>query len=182
MKRALGLIELRSIARGMNTTDQMLKAANVELLRAHVVCPGKYIILIAGNISDVRAAVDVGERVSPEVVVDHFILPNVHPSIFPALTATTQVENVKSIGVVETFTLAASIVAADIAVKAAPVELIEIRLPFAMGGKAFAIFTGEVSAVRSGVNSAVEALKNEGVLDSFTVISSPHKDLIDKLL
>lgn len=173
---------MRSIARGMNTTDQMLKAANVELLRAHVVCPGKYIILIAGNISDVRAAVDVGERVSPEVVVDHFILPNVHPSIFPALTATTQVENVKSIGVVETFTLAASIVAADIAVKAAPVELIEIRLPFAMGGKAFAIFTGEVSAVRSGVNSAVEALKNEGVLDSFTVISSPHKDLIDKLL
>jgi microcompartment protein CcmL/EutN len=39
MKRAIGLIELRSIARGMNTTDKMLKAANVELLRAHVVCP-----------------------------------------------------------------------------------------------------------------------------------------------
>ena len=122
MKRAIGLIELRSIARGMNTTDQMLKAANVELLRAHVVCPGKYIILIAGAISDVRTAVDTGRRVAPEVVVDHFILPNVHPSIFPALTATTQVEQVKAIGVVETFTLAASIVAADIAVKAAPVQ------------------------------------------------------------
>ena len=182
MKRAIGLIELRSIARGMNTTDQMLKAANVELLRAHVVCPGKYIILIAGNISDVRTAVDVGQRVAPEVVVDHFILPNVHPSIFPALTATTQVEQVKAIGVVETFTLAASIVAADIAVKAAPVDLIEVRLPFAMGGKAFVVFTGEVSAVRSGVNSAAEALKDEGVIDSFTVIPSPHKDLIHKLL
>ena len=182
MKRAIGLIELRSIARGMKTTDQMLKAANVELLRAHVVCPGKYIILIAGAISDVRTAVDTGRRVAPEVVVDHFILPNVHPSIFPALTATTQVEQVKAIGVVETFTLAASIVAADIAVKAAPVDLIEVRLPFAMGGKAFVVFTGEVSAVRSGVNSAAEALKDEGVIDSFTVIPSPHKDLIHKLL
>ncbi len=182
MKRAIGLIELRSIARGMNTTDQMLKAANVELLRAHVVCPGKYIILIAGNLSDVKTAVETGKKVSPEVVVDHFILSNVHPSIFPALTATTRVENIKSIGVIETFTLAASIVAADIAVKAAPVELIEVRLPFAMGGKAFAVFTGEVSAVRNAVNSAVEELKNEGVLDSFTVIPSPHKDLIDKLL
>ncbi|MCB0214478.1 MAG: BMC domain-containing protein [Anaerolineae bacterium] len=182
MKRAIGLIELRSIARGMNTTDQMLKAANVELLRAHVVCPGKYIILIVGNISDVRTAVDTGRRVAPEVVVDHFILPNVHPSIFPALTATTQIEHVKAIGVVETFTLAASIVAADIAVKAAPVDLIEVRLPFAMGGKAFVVFTGEVGAVRSGVNSAAEALKNEGVIDSFTVIPSPHKDLIHKLL
>ncbi|MCB0197923.1 MAG: BMC domain-containing protein, partial [Anaerolineae bacterium] len=93
-----------------------------------------------------------------------------------------QVEQVKAIGVVETFTLAASIVAADIAVKAAPVDLIEVRLPFAMGGKAFVVFTGEVSAVRSGVNSAAEALKDEGVIDSFTVIPSPHKDLIHKLL
>ena len=65
MKRAIGLVELRSIARGMSTTDKMLKAANVELLRAHVVCPGKYIILIAGNISNVRTAVEVGQEVAP---------------------------------------------------------------------------------------------------------------------
>lgn len=182
VKRAIGLIELRSIARGMKTTDTILKAADVELLRAHVVCPGKYIILVAGSISQVKSAVSIGQQVAPEVVVDHFVLSNVHPSVFPALTATTEIENVKAIGVVETFTLAASIVAADIAVKAAPVDLIEIRLPFAMGGKAFTVFTGEVSAVRSAVNTAAEQLKDEGVIDSFEVIPSPHKDLIEKLL
>lgn len=182
VKRALGLIELRSIARGMKTTDAILKAADVELLRAHVVCPGKYIILVAGSISQVKNAVALGQQIAPEVVVDHFILSNVHPSIFPALTATTEIENVKAIGVIETFTLAASIVAADLAVKAAPVDLIEIRLPFAMGGKAFTVFTGEVSAVRSAVNTAAEKLKDEGVIDSFEVIPSPHKDLIEKLL
>ncbi len=182
VKRALGLIELRSIARGMKTTDAILKAADVELLRAHVVCPGKYIILVAGSISQVKNAVALGQQIAPEVVVDHFILSNVHPSIFPALTATTEIENVKAIGVIETFTLAASIVAADLAVKAAPVDLIEIRLPFAMGGKAFTVFTGEVSAVRSAVNTAAEQLKDEGVIDSFEVIPSPHKDLIEKLL
>ncbi len=182
VKRAIGLIELRSIARGMLTTDTLLKAGEVELLRAHVVCPGKYIILVAGTISQVNAAIEAGQQVAPEVVVDHFVLPNVHPSIFPALTATTEIEVVKAVGVIETFTLAASIVAADIAVKAAPLQLMEIRLPFAMGGKAFAVVTGEVSAVRSGVNAAVAALKDEGVLDSFAVIPSPHKDLIAKLL
>ena len=78
VKKAIGLIELRSIARGMKTTDAILKAANVELLRSHVVCPGKYIILVAGKISQVRSAIAVGEQVAPEVVVDHFILPNVH--------------------------------------------------------------------------------------------------------
>lgn len=182
LKRAIGLIELRSIARGMLTTDAILKAADVELLRAHVVCPGKYIILVAGAISHVRTAVATGQQVAPEVVVDHFILSNVHPSVFPALTATTEIENVRAIGVVETFTLAAAIVAADVAVKAAPVELIEIRLPFAMGGKAFTVFTGEVGAVRSAVNTAAAQLKDEGVIDSFAVIPSPHKDLIAKLL
>lgn len=182
LKRAIGLVELRSIARGMLTTDAMLKAADVELLRAHVVCPGKYIILIAGTISHVKNAVAVGQEVAPEVVVDHFVLSNVHPSVFPALTATTEIENVKAVGVVETFTLAAAIVAADTAVKAAPVDLIEIRLPFAMGGKAFTVFTGEVGAVRSAVNAAAAQLKDEGVIDSFTVIPAPHKDLIAKLL
>ena len=130
----------------------------------------------------VRSAIEAGRQVSPEVVVDACILPNVHPSVFPALTATTNVEHVRAVGVIETFTLVASIVAADLAVKAAPVELIEVRLPFAMGGKAFVVFTGEVSSVRSGVNSAVEQLKDEGVIDSFVVIPSPHKDLIEKLL
>ena len=182
VKRAIGLIELRSIARGMKTTDAILKAADVELLRAHVVCPGKYIILVAGTISHVKNAVSIGQQIAPEVVVDHFVLSNVHPSVFPALTATTEIENVKAIGVVETFTLAASIVAADLAVKAAPVDLIEIRLPFAMGGKAFTVFTGEVSAVRSAVQTAADRLKDEGVIDSFEVIPSPHPDLIEKLL
>lgn len=166
----------------MYTTDVMLKQAKVELLRAHVVCPGKYVILIAGAISQVQSAIEAGRKVAPEVVVDSCILPNVHPSLFPALTATTVVENVRSVGVIETFSLVAAIIAADVAVKAAPVDLIEIRLPFAMGGKAFVTFTGEISSVRSGVNSAVEQLKDEGVIDSFVVIPSPHKDLIEKLL
>jgi microcompartment protein CcmL/EutN len=182
VKKAIGLIELRSIARGMLTTDAMLKAADVELLRAHVVCPGKYIILVTGTISHVTNAVNTGQNVAPEIVVDHFILPNVHPSVFPALTATTVIEEVKSIGVIETFTLASAIIAADVAVKAAPVQLIEIRLPFAMGGKAFTLFTGEVSSVRNAVQTAVSQLKDEGVIDSFAVIPSPHKDLIEKLL
>lgn len=180
--KAIGMIEMRSIARGMLTADVMLKQGNVELLRAHVVCPGKYVILIAGAISQVRSAIDAGQRATPEVLVDTFVLPNVHPSVFPALTATTEVDNVRAVGVIETFTLAASIVAADAAVKAAGVELIEIRLPFALGGKAFVVFTGEISAVRAGVNSAVELLKDEGVIDSFVVIPSPHKDLVEKLL
>jgi microcompartment protein CcmL/EutN len=182
VKKAIGMIELRSVARGMHTTDVMLKAADIELLRAHVVCPGKYIILIAGDVGAVRSAINAGMEVFPEVIMDTFVLPNVHPCIFPALAAVTQVTEVKALGIVETFSLASSIVAADIAVKAASIEIIEIRLPFAMAGKAFVSFTGDVSSVRTAVDSAVYALKDEGVIDSYTVIPSPHKSLVEKVL
>ena len=182
MKRSIGLIEMRSIAKGIEAADAMLKAADIELLRAHVVCPGKYIVLIAGDVGAVRSAVAAGEAVSPGLLVDSFILPNVHPSIFPALSAVTEVEHVRSLGIVETFTLASAIMAADTAVKAASIELLEIRLPFALGGKAFAIFTGDVAAVQSAVDSAVNVLKDEGVIESYVVIASPHKSLIEKML
>lgn len=182
MKKAIGMIELRSVARGMQTTDVMLKAADVELLRAHVVCPGKYIILISGDVGAVRSAISAGEEMYPEVIMDTFVLPNVHPCIFPALAAVTQVAEVKALGVVETFSLASSIIAADVAVKASAVEIIEIRLPFAMGGKAFVTFTGDVSSVRTAVDSAVNTLKDEGVIDSYTVIPAPHKSLVEKVL
>ena len=33
--KAIGMIEMRSIARGMMTADVMLKQANVDLIRAH---------------------------------------------------------------------------------------------------------------------------------------------------
>lgn len=182
MKQAIGLIELRSIARGIETTDTILKQGDVELIRAHVVCPGKYIVMVSGDVGAVRSAIQAGENVTPEVIVDTFIIPNVHPTIFPALAAVTDVTTIRSIGVVETFTLASAILAADIAVKAAGIELIEIRLPFALGGKAFTIFTGDVAAVKTAVAAVENKLKDEGVLDSTVVIPSPHKSLVEKLL
>lgn len=56
MGTALGMIELSSIARGIETCDFMVKAAQVDLVRASTVCPGKYIIIIGGDTADVRAS------------------------------------------------------------------------------------------------------------------------------
>ena len=44
---AIGMVELNSIARGIETCDYMVKAAQVDLIRSSTVCPGKYMILIA---------------------------------------------------------------------------------------------------------------------------------------
>ena len=53
MRLAIGMVELNSIARGIETCDYMVKAAQIQLLRSSTVCPGKYLILIGGETGDV---------------------------------------------------------------------------------------------------------------------------------
>lgn len=50
MGKASGMVELSSIARGIETSDYMVKAAQVDLIRSSTVCPGKYMVIIAGDI------------------------------------------------------------------------------------------------------------------------------------
>ena len=91
MGLAIGMVELNSIARGIETCDYMVKAAQIQLLRSSTVCPGKYLILIGGETGDVRASMKEGMLRGGECVVDTLMLPNVHPSLIPAMSGTTQV-------------------------------------------------------------------------------------------
>lgn len=181
-EKAIGLVEFISIARGIEATDEMVKVADVDLLLSRTVCSGKYITMIGGEVAGVERSIDVGVEVAGETLVDQFILPNVHPSVIPSITATTPVEDLRSLGVIETFSVAASIVAADTAVKAASVELIEIRAAIGLGGKSFVILNGDVSDIRTAVERGVERAREDGTLVYSIVIPAPRKELLDALL
>ena len=58
----LGLVEVRSIAAGAELADRMVKAAEVELLRAATICSGRYLILVAGDRQAVDTAVDAARQ------------------------------------------------------------------------------------------------------------------------
>ncbi|MBN1592084.1 MAG: BMC domain-containing protein [Candidatus Coatesbacteria bacterium] len=179
---SIGLIELNSIAVGIETGDAMLKAAYVNLLRASTICPGKYIVLVYGAVDAVRASVQAGRECGAENVVDHLIIPSVHPEVIPAIAAATEVEVVNAIGVIETFSAASSIVAADFAAKAADIQLIEIRLANGIGGKSFVVMTGEIAAVQASVAAGEAHPRGQGLLLKSVVIASPHEDLKDAIL
>lgn len=92
MATAIGMVELTSIARGIETCDYMVKAAQVDLLRSSTVCPGKYMIIVGGETGDVRAAMAEGIKRGGELVVDTLMLPNVHEQLIPAISMTNQVD------------------------------------------------------------------------------------------
>ena len=60
MGMAICMVELTSIARGIETSDDMIKAAQVTLLRGTTVCPGKYMVIVGGETGAVRAALEAG--------------------------------------------------------------------------------------------------------------------------
>jgi microcompartment protein CcmL/EutN len=179
---SLGLVELSSIARGIETIDRMLKAAEVELVLARTICSGKYIVLIAGDLHMVEASVEAGREVAAECMIDSFIIQNVHPDVFPALSSTVVPQNQEALGILESFSVAALIESIDRVAKAAMVEMVECRLAMALGGKAFLVFTGDVEAVKASVEAGAEVIIERGLLVNKIVIPDPRPELFETLL
>ena len=182
MKQAIGMVEYKTVSSGMRAADRMVKTADVEILQADTVCPGKYMVIISGDLSAVRASVDAAIVLDGELLIDSFVLGNPHESIFTALYGSTEIEAPDALGILETFSAAAAIVAADIAAKTALVELIELRLAKGMSGKSYLFITGEVAAVTAAIEKAREAIKDDGTYLDSAVIPRPDKNLWKSIL
>lgn len=182
MLRAIGLVELTSIAKGIEAADVMAKAADVEILTSTPVCPGKYFVLVHGDVSAVESSVNAGVRMGSHYVIDHFLLPNVHPAVYPAITSTTTTSEIHALGIMESFSIASMIVCADIALKAAEVDAIELRLGTGIGGKSFFTCTGDVSAVRAAIDAGITHAIHKGLLLEQVVIPSPSREIIKSII
>ena len=179
MREAVGVIELSSIARGIDVSDQMLKVSNSQLVKASTVCPGKYIVIIGGSTSDVETSMKKGMQAAGEYYVDSLLIPNIHSQLIPAIGLTNPVESLKAIGVMEFYSVTSGIRAADIAAKAANVTLIEVKIGYAIGGKGVVLLTGDVEAVKTAVAAATAEIE---LLLSTTVIARPSEKMLQTLL
>lgn len=154
MGMAICMVELTSIARGIETSDDMIKAAQVTLLRGTTVCPGKYMVIVGGETGAVRAALEAGHwQKEGEFIVVLFLF-QMYMSNCSLQLRTQEVVDPQAIGVVEFYSIASAIKAADAAAKAAQVTLIEVRTGYAVGGKGYFTLTGDVGAVRAAVAAA----------------------------
>lgn len=182
MQHAIGLIESNSIAKGIEISDAMAKRADVTVLVAKTICPGKYMVMVGGDVAAVSQSVTAGLELAPEVIVDHFVIPNIHPDILPAISGGNVIDRVMAVGVIETFSVASCIDAADIAVKAAAVTPLRLHLAFGIGGKAHIVLTGDVADVKTAVSAGAASASSKGMLVQQVVIPRPHEQVIKTLL
>jgi microcompartment protein CcmL/EutN len=181
MSKAIGMIEFTSIARGIYTADQMVKVSEVEIITAGSTCPGKYIAIIHGEISAVQDSISTGERYAGEYLVDSIVIPNVSPEVFPAISGTSMPDKIRALGIIESFSLATMIIAADAILKAADLQAIELRLGNGLGGKSYFTFTGDVAAVETGVEAGKALADKKGLLVNAEIIPSLSDRMIPSI-
>ncbi len=181
-KNSIGLVELSSVAAGFLVADAMLKAANVELLMNRTICSGKFMVLIGGDVAATQASVEAGVAIGGVSIIDSCLIPNIDPAVFPAIGGNVVIEGFGALGVLESFSVAALIEGADAAVKAADVQLLELRLAMALGGKAFATLTGNVASVEAAVEAGAAHIAQRGLLVNKVVIPAPAQEILGETI
>ena len=177
---ALALLELDSIAAGIEAGDAMAKRAPIDVLRAGTVHPGKYLVLIGGTVADVEEALEAGREVGASAVLDAVLIPNVHPELVAGLRGRRRTAASEALGIIETATVAAILEAADAGLKGAHVRLLEIRLADDLGGKGYLLFDGAVADVEAAVEIGTARVAGSPGLAS-RVIARLHAEMAGNL-
>lgn len=182
MSKAIGMVEYKTVSAGITAADAMVKTADISIIEAQTVCPGKYIAIISGDLSAVKAAVDNAKTLHGNHLINSFVLGNPHESIFPAIYGAANIEKVSALGIMETYDATSIIVAADEAAKTAIVDLVELRIARGMCGKSYLMLTGDVAAVEAAIERAKNAVKDDGMYLDSTVIAHPDAKIRNAIL
>lgn len=178
---ALALLEFDSIAYGIAAGDAMVKRAPVRKIFAGTVQPGKYLLLVAGDVASVEESYDAGLSTAPERLLDDIFLPGAHPELIRFLLGEKNNMSGEALGIVETSSATSILGVADRGLKGAEVHLQEIRLADGLGGKAFCTFSGLLSDVEAAVDLGVEGLQKAGRLVARIVIPQIHEEMTANL-
>jgi len=181
MNVAIAAVETSSIAQGTVVGDAMVKTAEVELVEACPVSPGKYWVLIGGEVGPVRAAFQRGVQLAADTLLDSLFIPQLHGMVLPALRGVVPPEDHDALGVIETATAAAAIVAADHAAKAADILLRDVRLANGLGGKGVVFLSGAISDVQAAVEAGRAEALRRGLLARSVVVPQLHPQMKAKV-
>lgn len=176
MQPALALLELSSIASGIAVGDAMAKRAPIDVLYAGTIHPGNFLVLVAGDVASVEEAVDAGMLIADDGLLDRILLPDVHDDVVDALRGARRRGGGEALGIVETSTASAVVLAADAGVKGAAVTLREVRLADGLGGKGYLLFEGPVSEVEAAVDIGAGRV-DPGHVVGVRVIASLHAEM-----
>ena len=179
---ALGFIELSSISRGLFLTDAVLKKALVKIIASHPISSGKHVLLFMGDVASVEESQKEALALADGTVVKQIIIPNIHAGLVLFLDSLWQSgfskPALQSVGIVESTTLAAAVLAEDRALKSADVSICRFRLGQGIGGKAYFVLTGKQEDVEASLEAAKACLQSLESFNRVDIIPRPQNEAL----
>jgi microcompartment protein CcmL/EutN len=179
---ALAIVEFSDIPAGIYAADAMLKKAPIAFIKCGTITRGRYLVMIGGSTAAVEEARDEGLAQGGDRVLDHLLLADVHPRVYDAIVGTRRRGGQGALAIVETDTVASNVRAAEAALKATDVELIEIRLAdTGLSGKGVSLYQGDLHQIEEAVRVARRFLEGTGAEMRHRIIASPHEGLLAQI-
>jgi microcompartment protein CcmL/EutN len=173
---ALALVELESISRGFVAADRAVKRAAVRIALAEPTSPGKFLLLFQGGVAEVEESFQAVLEVGGPLVLDKLFLTQVADPLLDALEGRFASRRAESVGIVETQTVGAALLAADSALKRADVSLRRLHLARGIGGKGYFLITGSLNQTQAALEAAETAIAGP-LLIATELLENPHEDL-----
>lgn len=182
MNKSIGALEFRSISKGIEVSNEIIKKSEVEIIFFKTICPGKFLVIVTGDEGEVDEAIMYGETIGEGTIVDSFRVHAVSTPIIEAFRNKYSSKEVAgALGIMETSKVCAGIKALDKALKSSDIKLVKMQLAFGIGGKLVYIVTGTLSSIEYGLREGKEVLtKSEHA--NISIIPSPSRDMTKHLL
>ncbi|MEE8325038.1 MAG: BMC domain-containing protein [Candidatus Humimicrobiaceae bacterium] len=170
--------EFKSVSRGIMVTDSMVKSAEVNIVQAGSLCPGKYLTILEGEISALISAGKIAGEQGGRHLFSSFTVSGIDQRIIEAIGGDLAETPDDAIGIIEGPHMADLINSSDIAVDSAAVDFIEYRLARGCGVNSFFIITGVLSAVNEAADNASRFLGERGSLIAYRILPAPDRQVM----
>ena len=178
---AIGITEFSSIAAGLSGLDHIVKNNNVAILKAEMICPGRYLVICGGTHAAVEESMAQVRSGFADTLINDRVIGNLSEGIICGLDNKGDVTGAGAVGIVETTDVVTAIYAADEAIKTASVILVGLRMANGIGGKGLVAIAGGVADVSVALDRAARFCEWRQTLIGRSFITNPDRVLIERL-
>ncbi|MGL4848641.1 MAG: BMC domain-containing protein [Clostridium sp.] len=181
--RSICILEFKTIAKGIEISNEIIKKVNIEILYFRSTCPGKFVFIANGDEGEITEAIKLGGELGEAVLMEQFQINNVHKNILEALKGTVKKNDIgyAAVGILEVSKVSRGLVALDKTLKSSSVELISLKIGFGIGGKLVYIISGELSDIEYGINESERFLNNKGIIGK-SIMPVVHESILKGLI
>lgn len=179
---SIGGLEFRSIAKGIEVSNELSKKFSVKILYAKTMCIGKFLFMISGETANIKDCIEYGIVIGENYLLDSFVINAISPQIIDGFKFKyNRPDQISSVGVVETTKVCSGIKMLDKTLKSGNLSLLKLQISAAIGGKLLYIVAGDIGSIENGLNEAKGTIKEKDLV-YMSVIPMVDEDLLNNLL